>query len=47
MSTELEKQYQIDILEQQAGGYFAAPSEAEQTYTDLLFSVFSPLMGNK
>lgn len=39
MSTELEKQYQIDILAQQAGGYFAAPSEAEQAYTDLLFSV--------
>ena len=39
MSTELEKRYQIDILAQQAGGYFAAPSEAELEYTDLLFSV--------
>ena len=39
MSTELEKQYQIDILAEQAGGYFAAPSEADLEYTDLFFSV--------
>ena len=39
MSTELEKQYQIDILAEQAGGYFATPSEADLEYTDLFFSV--------
>ena len=39
MSTELEKQYQIDILAEQAGGYFAAPSDAGLEYTDLFFSV--------
>lgn len=39
MSAELEKQYQIDILAEQAGGYFSAPSEQELAYTDLLFSV--------
>ena len=39
MSTELEKQYQIDILAEQTGGYFVAPSEAELEYTDLFFSV--------
>lgn len=39
MSAELEKQYQIDILADQAGGYFSAPSEQELAYTDLLFSV--------
>ena len=39
MSRELEKKYQIDVLAQQAGGYFSAPSEQELAYTDLLFSV--------
>ena len=39
MSTELEKRYQIDILAGQTGGYFAAPSQQELAYTDLLFSV--------
>lgn len=39
MSRELEKQYQIDILAEQAGGYFSAPSKQELAYTDLLFSV--------
>ena len=39
MSTDLEKKYQIDILAEQVGGYFSAPSEQELAYTDLLFSV--------
>ena len=39
MSMELEKRYQVDILAEQAGGYFSIPSEAELAYTDLLFSV--------
>lgn len=39
MTTELEKQYQIDLLAAQAGGYFALPSEEELAYTDLLFSI--------
>lgn len=39
MSAELEKRYQIDILADQAGGYFSAPSEQELAYTDLLFSI--------
>lgn len=39
MSTDLDARYQIDILAQQAGGYFAAPSEQELEYTDLLFDV--------
>ena len=39
MSTGLEKKYQIDILADQAGGYFSAPEEQELAYTDLLFSV--------
>lgn len=39
MNVELEKQYQIDLLADQAGGYFSAPSEQELAYTDLLFNV--------
>lgn len=39
MSMELEEKYQIDILAEQAGGYFSAPSEQELAYTDLLFSI--------
>lgn len=39
MSAELEKRYQIDLLADQAGGYFSAPSEQELAYTDLLFSI--------
>lgn len=39
MSADLDARYQIDILAQQAGGYFAAPSEQELEYTDLLFDV--------
>ena len=39
MSMELEKRYQVDILAEQAAGYFSMPSEAELAYADLLFSV--------
>lgn len=39
MSADLDARYQIDILAQQAGGYFAMPSEQELEYTDLLFDV--------
>lgn len=39
MTGEQEKRYQIDLLAQQAGGYFSLPSEADLAYTDLLFSV--------
>ena len=39
MSAELEKRYQVDILAEQAGGYFSVPSEQDLNYTDLLFSV--------
>lgn len=39
MSAELDKQYQVDVLAEQAGGYFATPNEQELAYTDLLFSV--------
>ena len=39
MSTELEKRHQVDILAEQAGGYFSAPSEKDFAYTDLLFSI--------
>lgn len=39
MSADLDVRYQIDILAQQAGGYFAAPREQDLEYTDLLFDV--------
>lgn len=39
MSMELEKWYQVDVLAEQAGGYFSVPSAAELAYTDLFFSV--------
>ena len=39
MSKELEKKYQVDILAQQAGGYFSTPNEQELAYTDLLFNI--------
>lgn len=29
MSKELKKQYQIDVLAEQAGGYFSTPSKQE------------------
>lgn len=40
MNKALEKQYQVDILAEQAGGYFSVPRETEPAYTDLLFSVY-------
>lgn len=36
---DLNERYQIDRLADQAGGYFALPSEEELAYTDLLFSI--------
>ena len=39
MNKELEKRYRIDILAEQAGGYFSLPDERELAYTDLLFSI--------
>lgn len=39
MSKELERQYQVDILAEKAGGYFSMPSEDDLAYTDLLFGV--------
>ena len=39
LSKELDNQYQVDLLAERAGGYFAAPSEQELAYTDLLFSI--------
>ncbi|MCI9368636.1 MAG: hypothetical protein HFF19_10235 [Oscillospiraceae bacterium] len=39
MSADLDARYQIDILAQQAGGYFVVPREQELEYTDLLFDV--------
>ena len=39
MSAEVGTRYQIDILANQAGGYFSAPGERELAYIDLLFSV--------
>lgn len=39
MSADLNERYQIDVLAQQAGGYFAAPDEREMAYTDLLLDV--------
>ena len=35
----LEERYQIDVLADEAGGYFALPSQDELDYTDLLFDV--------
>lgn len=39
VNADLSACYQIDILAQQAGGYFAVPKEQELEYTDLLFDV--------
>ncbi len=39
MQDKLEKQYQIDILAEKAGGYVAIPTKEGLAYTDLLFSV--------
>jgi len=37
--SDLERLYKLDILAEQAGGYFAAPDEDELAYMDLLFSI--------
>ena len=39
MNERLDEKYAIDVLADEAGGYFAIPSEEELQYTDLLFSV--------
>ena len=39
MSADLDLRYQIDILAQQAGSYFAVPGEQELEYIDLLFDI--------
>ena len=39
MSERLNDKYAIDVLADEAGGYFAIPTEAELQYTDLLFNV--------
>lgn len=39
MSKQLEKEYAIDVLADEAGGYFAPPTEEDMAYTDLLFDV--------
>lgn len=39
MSAELEKRYQVDLLAEQAGGYFSIPNEQDLAYADLLFNV--------
>jgi hypothetical protein len=36
---ELLKQYEIDVLADEAGGYFSPPTEEGLAYTDLFFSV--------
>ncbi len=39
MLTDLERAYKLDILAEQAGGYFSVPDKDELAYMDLLFSV--------
>lgn len=39
MNRPLKEQYAIDELAEQAGGYFALPTEADMAYTDLLSDV--------
>ena len=34
-----DSMYIIDELAEQAGGYFAMPSQVEMSYTDLLFEI--------
>ena len=37
----LEKTYAVDILADEAGGYFKVPSEEEMEYTDLFSTQIS------
>jgi hypothetical protein len=39
VSQQLNERYAIDILAEEAGGYFAPPSEESLQYLDLLFDV--------
>ena len=39
MSQNLEDRYVIDVLAEEAGGYFALPSEDDMRYMDLLLDV--------
>ena len=39
MNNLLEKEYAIDVLADEAGGYFAIPTEEDMAYTDLLFDI--------
>ena len=39
MNNLLEKEYAIDVLADEAGGYFAIPIEEDMAYTDLLFDI--------
>lgn len=34
-----QKKYAIDVLAEEAGGYFTPPAEGDVAYTDLLFDV--------
>lgn len=34
-----QKKYAIDVLTEEAGGYFTPPAEEDVAYTDLLFDV--------
>ena len=39
MNNLLEKEYAIDVLADEAGGYFAIPTEEDMAYTDFLFDI--------
>jgi hypothetical protein len=39
MSGQLEKEYAIDVLADEAGGYFTPPTKEDMAYTDLLFDI--------
>ena len=39
MSQDLEKRFAIDVLADDAGGYFSPPSDDDIRYMDLLFDV--------
>ena len=39
MSQDLEKRFAIDVLADEAGGYFAPPSDDDIRYMDILFDV--------
>lgn len=39
MNEPFHKKYEIDVLAEEAGGYFSPPTEENIAYTDLLFDV--------